>query len=953
MKNLRQWRLSVLPISLVLLVSLTMGTGTAHAVGEQVGRIKGVVSDASTGIALPGMQITARSPALIGDPRQVLSDQGGRFEIISLPPGLYTVEFEYAGARRVSRQVQVRAGETAPLNLAWTADQAGVDELALTETRNLTAPDSAQTGTVMGADTMKRLPTGRSYQSAAQLVPGVSGRTNSSGGANPNIRGGLQIHNRFLVDGLDITDPVTGTFSANMNFESIGSVQVLTGGMEAQYNALGGVINVIGAGGSDEFHANASIYFNHQDLSATGSFGPQLYNGVQPFNDSEVGPNQSAQFGLNVGGPILRKKLWFNATYELRLSEISSIKGPPLGAPPYDIQHPSETSQIHLMRAKLAYAASQAHRFTLTVAADPAYFNNSSGYNPNRLLGIAESRQNQGGFFTVGHWDWFISKVFHLNLQAGYQVNTIEYGAQGRLDSISTAGCDKFSAINCTYDPNRAQHVNLTDGTIWYQGDPYQDDSRMTVQVDPSLSIRGRLFGTHDAKVGIQTRLNRRKQSFEAQGGSIYQDLGGGRLEAGLCDPMSADGNGCYRRIDYQPYSVKESGYSIGAYVQDRWWTPLTWLTVVPGLRVDYGHTEDRNGRTVSNLLGFGPRFAMVADLTGDGRTIFSAAYGRSNEVLSLLPAANFDSNEAALTTEWEWDPTMKAFSTKVSSSGGPGGVEISKDLETPHTDEITFNLRRQIFHDTVAGTDYTWKRLSNLWDWEEINQIWDPSGQRVVDWVNPARRNETVYRYGTPDDNHRTYQGFNLYFEGRPTPKWDFNASYTLSWLYGPGITSFDQIQGVGQGNNPRNKRYFDGFLPEDVRHMIKAFGAYQLGPINIGANVRYESGVPRTKHFFSAKDGDYVRYRSPIGTEPGPGNDVEQITELRLPDFFQADLRLTANLLPARLQQDLTFIVDIFNVLGSRRPTGVVTEDLEEFGQVAGRQRPLRVQLALNYSY
>ena len=123
-----------------------------------------------------------------------------------------------------------------------------------------------------------------------------------------------------------------------------------------------------------------------------------------------------------------------------------------------------------------------------------------------------------------------------------------------------------------------------------------------------------------------------------------------------------------------------------------------------------------------------------------------------------------------------------------------------TRTSSTPHTDEITANLRRLIFTDTVAGIDYTWKRMSNIWDGMEINQIWDPSGQRVVDWVDPPSATRPSTGMGRPKDNHRTYQGFDIYFEGSPTPKWDFNASYTLSWLYGPGITEFDQIQGVGQ---------------------------------------------------------------------------------------------------------------------------------------------------------
>src|SRR4029450_2352377 len=94
-----------------------------------------------------------------------------------------------------------------------------------------------------------------------------------------------------------------------------------------------------------------------------------------------------------------------------------------------------------------------------------------------------------------------------------------------------------------------------------------------------------------------------------------------------------------------------------GFYLQDRWWTPARWLTVVPGLRFDYGRTNDRHGRVVSSLFGIGPRLALVADLTRDSKTVPSAPYGRSNDVISLLPAANFDGMTAGNDVTRQGDP--------------------------------------------------------------------------------------------------------------------------------------------------------------------------------------------------------------------------------------------------------------------------------------------------------
>jgi outer membrane receptor for ferrienterochelin and colicin len=155
----------------------------------------------------------------------------------------------------------------------------------------------------------------------------------------------MELHNRYLVDGLDITDPVTNTFSSNINFDSIASVEVLTGGMEAQYNSLGGVFNLITNAGSDEWHVDASFYVNNSNLSAPNRYGAYSYNGYRDFDSSDAPPTQKYQANVNVGGPILKHRLWYNASFEYYYREHSTPSGPPVNT-----QEPSDRSHRILMR---------------------------------------------------------------------------------------------------------------------------------------------------------------------------------------------------------------------------------------------------------------------------------------------------------------------------------------------------------------------------------------------------------------------------------------------------------------------------------------------------------------------------------------------------------------------------------------------------------------------------
>lgn len=937
--------LARLPAAALCLAPLLVPTA-AHAVGEQNGRIAGVITDKVSAAPLPGATIKVKSSALIGGPRTARTGDDGSYELIALPPGTYEVELSYEGAKPLRRKVVVRQGETFPLDIAWSIEMAEKEVLTIVEERKMTRPDTTQTGTVLTADTQARVATQRTYQSITQQVAGVSF---NNGQGNPNIKGAMDSHNRYLVDGLDITDPVTNTFSANINFDSIASVEVLTGGAEAQYNSLGGVINLITAAGGNEWHFDSSLYINHQSLSAGNQYGRQLYSGMRPFNTLRRPPNASYQANLNIGGPLVKSKLWMNFSFEYMRRENSQ----PIGY--IGIQEPPASSDRFLARLKLTYAPTEKHRVTLSVSTDPAYFNY---VNQDHLrLAIAEDRQNQGGFFSVLQWDYFASEKTNFNLQAGVQYQTLDYGAQGLLGSVDTsgyAGSGRFSSRNDTWMADQPQHYNADDDTVWYQGSALQKDRRFTVQFDPSLSFRGNLLGKHEAKVGIQSRYIRHGFEYSVPGGVQYTDAGGGPLEGGLCLEELGQTAGCYQKTTTADFQNAQQGFSVGLFAQDRW--QLTkWLRINPGLRFDYGRTINSLDQVVSSLYGFGPRLGLVFDLTQDGKTIFTAYYGRSNEVLSLLAAAYADTT--AVSTTYQYNQDNKQWG-ELYKSGGPEGFKLDPDGKpAPHADEVTLSVRREVFGNSAASIDYTYKKFSNIWDSLEINQIWDPSGNRVVDYADPMKPGQQIFLYTRPDGNWRVYQGVDFVFESRPKQEWDFSVTYTLSWLYGAGAEQFAQVSGsqkLSPFYNPRLTALYDGYLPEDRRHQLKIRASYTFKGLNVGAFLNYASGPPRTKLYFNQNDGGYTVRRAPTGTEPGQNpNDVSSIAEFRMPAILTVDARISYDLHEVLKKVHLVLIADIFNAFNLDAPTTIQVNDVPSFAQVQARQTPLRVQLGLRFIY
>jgi hypothetical protein len=848
---------------------------------------------------------------------------------------MYLLELSYPGLQTLKKQANVRQGEASTLNVVYTLIETGVESVTVTENRSLTRPDSTHTGATREAGTLSRLPTGRSYQNTAQQVPGVSG------GANPNIKGGLAGENRYLLDEMDITDPVSGTFTSNQTFESIQSVEILTGGADAEYNALGGVINIIPKGGSDEFHALAAAYVNHYRLSSQGNQGPNLWDGVEPFNEGDVGPTQRYEATLNVGGPIFKRRVWFGLSYQYIYTANSLAKGPPFGVAPFDVRHPTRRFVAHYARARLEFAPTSKHRIKLSLFTDPTVIDNTG--QSNNYLGAAETHQDQGGQFGSFRWDWLASNNVTASLLAGLNLRHLSNGPQGRFGPVDTTGCDQFSSVNCTWDPNRPRHINSADNTTWYQGPTFVIHDRNRVQVDPSVSMRGSLAGRHSAKVGIQGQYVWRYRYEETPGGVVYTDTpaAGRLLEGGLCNLST--GTNCDRRTDLPTFETRQQGYAAGLFLQDHWWTGLEWLTVNPGVRFDWGATYNRDGNRVTNLFGIGPRLGLTADLTKDGRNIVFAYYGRANNVLPLDVVANLDDAEAGGSKVYQWNQDMKDFTTMIQQTGGPGGMVVDDKPKMPHADEVTGGVRREFLPGTVIGIEYTWKRFANEWDTIERNRIWDPSGLRVVDYVDRAQWGRAIGFQTTPE-NVRTYRGLILSSEGRPTERLDYHVSYTLSW------NSFD----APELSNPRQSLFNRGWAAADVRHFTRIYAAYYLlSRVNLGAAFLYRTGDPSTKTFYSRELNNRTLSRTPSGTGPTAPNDPSGIAELRNPALAQLDLKLIVDLYRRNTQQRLDLVVDVFNVFDTRTPTGFVSTDLPTFGQITGRQDPLRIQAGLTYTY
>jgi hypothetical protein len=317
--------------------------GVASA--QTTGTIIGVVTDFSSGKPVAGAVVVATSPALQGE-QTVVTDANGSYRLPLLPPGEYTLSVQLEGYKPAERSdISLRLDKTIRANLSVVPEAVQIEEQVV---RTGAAPvvnvGSAEAGAVVSQEFISSIPLSRSYEQAAIVAP--TARVDQLGGIS--FAGAQSPENQYLIDGLNTTDPVYGnrtgaaTAAAGMPGLRTSFVQELdikTGSFNAEYGrATGGILNVVLKSGSNEYHG-----------SVFGNLSPNFL--VQPTGETinvtgeainrRLNPSEGAydlDFGFEVGGPILKDRLWFyaglapvlNRTYVERfitVNETASIAG--------------------------------------------------------------------------------------------------------------------------------------------------------------------------------------------------------------------------------------------------------------------------------------------------------------------------------------------------------------------------------------------------------------------------------------------------------------------------------------------------------------------------------------------------------------------------------------------------------------------------------------------------
>jgi outer membrane receptor protein involved in Fe transport len=277
--------------------------GDAIAQSNTTGAVRGRVVDKATKDAVIGATVVATGPALQGQQAEI-TDESGNYEISNLPPGAYVLTVYYNDAQFSRPNVVIEVGKQAFVQVSIDTSTAAGETIELEGRAPIVDQGSTKTGTTITDEYTQHVPVGRTFGAVLGTAAGTQ-----SDQYGVSFSGATSSESTYIVEGINTTDTAFGGQSTNLPNEFVQETEVIAGGYNAEFGrSTGGVINVVTKQGGNKFRGSVFAYYTPGTLVADAD--PILVQGSSIGSESNL--NYSADVGFELGGPILKDKLWFH-----------------------------------------------------------------------------------------------------------------------------------------------------------------------------------------------------------------------------------------------------------------------------------------------------------------------------------------------------------------------------------------------------------------------------------------------------------------------------------------------------------------------------------------------------------------------------------------------------------------------------------------------------------------
>jgi len=860
----------ILPFILVLDVS-----------AQATASIEGQVFD-QNGAAIPNVKIVARSPA-IGVERTALGDDAGRYLLAALPVGDYTIEVSAAGfkkqvvetlrievARKITQDFQLEIGDVS-------------EQVTVSSVNDGIERSTTSVGQVIDRRAVQEMPlNGRYFLDLGLLVPGSVTPPQGAFSASPmrglgslaiNTAGNREETVNYQVNGITLNNLTFSSISFQPSINTIQEFKADNSTFNAEYGqSSGAVVNIATRSGANRFHGELFEFFRNDALDARNFF---------ELTSDEPAPFKRNQFGGNLGGPIIRDKLFFFVSYEgLRQRQGLDLNSVVLSdAQRTATNDPVLTRVIALIPRANFVDASGTPRFVSPASApvnvdqwtaDVNYnlsdIDRVHGYYAIQRSELSEPNRFGNTIPGFGHVALALRQIFTLNETHTFSqsvINELRLGFN-RFSSTSTPLAQlnpaELGIKNGVKEPIGLPQINVAGGSLNLGGPANQPSGRgdTTFVVANAVSW---LSGPHSLKLGGEYRQFLNNNFRQTTGSFNFPSIAA--FIAGTANSFTITrGN--------QSTSIAQG--ALGFFAQDNYKLHSR-LTLEIGLRYEWNMTpSERYDRFIvfdpesNSLLRVGTNFDKVYQENNKNiqprlgfawlpfssdETVVRGAYGVYVDQPMTSIVTGLGGNPP-LATPLTFSGTIR-FNNAISLAGPAGlaPVSIDRNFDNAYVQSWNLNVQRE-FSNTALMVGYLGSKGTHLITRRNINQ--PVNGVRpfpalsATSSILPGSTLGNITEVGSSGNS--SYNALWLTATRRFSKGCQFNASYT--WSKSIDYTSFSTggilIQNSYDLPGERGPSDFD------ARHRFVLTSIYELpfkqnrfvSGWQLGVIVQAQSGNP-----------------------------------------------------------------------------------------------------------
>ncbi len=927
--------------------------------------LTGAVMD-PTGAAVANAKIKATATAT-GLVRETQTTEAGIFSLVRLPAGSYDVEISFAGFKPAQyKAIQLNVGSVANLDVRLEVGAAS-ESVTVEGGAPIVESTRSQTSTVVDEKLVRDLPiNGRNYLDFTTLSPGV---VRDPRGGDLSFGGQRGTVNSFLIDGVDSNNLFFGQSSGRQGVrnpyavsqDAVQEFQVNTNGFAAEIGrAGGGVVNVITKSGTNDIHGSAFFYYRDTNLNANNAFNKGAGRARAPY--------KFRQFGANVGGPVVKNKLFYFFNYDgQRNSEPIVMTAPP---------------GVVAALPSLSPAAQAAFQ-SLT---STYYRNYSRGLNNDVYLGKADWNLANNQTLNVR---WNANRFTGTNFENAGANRAPESTGDSKVitDSIAVAYTNVLSAnrvwevrYNHTRDDQPGDANSTAPETTVQQGgqsiitfgrnnfSPRYTNSKRNQFISTMTHVMSR----HTIKFGGDLNFERIINFFPGQFSGVYtftslQDYVDRRPAAFAQALAGPNTTGATTRPN-----VNEAAF----FVQDQY-RATDQLTLNYGIRYDInstakppvqnpnpqllaaGYLTDRLDLDKNNI---GPRFGAAYKVFKNSDRLvvrggWGMFYGRTPSIL----LGTVHSNNGIAVQNYSFTGTAIPVTypnilTSIPTAGRlPVNVfAIQENYQLARTQQYSFNIEGKVGGAAVTlgylgvrGDQLTRSRDVNLGPMQQLtgtlcataNAAACDSPQPYAFFRHPAPRPLSAFNRITLVDSQADsrYNGVFLQVTKRYAKNFQLQTSYTVSKVIdtAPEATAVlpnnggDDAKIVWDTINPKLDK---GLGDSDIRHRFVFSGVWDINYLDRlnNAAARYVLGGWQLSTIMQAQSGRVFSERVNVDVNNDGNIANERVpfaprNGLRLPKFMTYDLRISKDVavLPENRLR-IRLIGEAFNLFNRANITG-----------------------------